>query len=55
MDDQRKDQIGPEGPLHGNRPKQLQTHNRHIDDVKSINSTNKEKDLQLASKPQVVP
>ena len=36
-------------------PKQLQTHNVPSDDVENINSTNKERMVQLANKPRIVP
>ena len=52
MDDQRKDRIDPEGPPQRNRSKQLQTHNLPSDNVKNINSTNK--DLLLTNKPRIV-
>ena len=38
-----------------NRPKQLQTHNLHTDDVENINSTNKRRELLLANKLWIVP
>ena len=37
-----------------NRHKQIQTLNLITDDVKNINSTNKERDLLLANKPRIV-
>ena len=55
MDDQRKGQIDPKGPKQRNCSKQLQTHNLPTDDVEHINSTNKRRDLLLASKPCTVP
>ena len=55
LDDQRKDHIDPKGPKQRNRSKQLQTHNLLTDDVENINSTNKERDLQLANKSWIVP
>ena len=55
MDDLRKDHLDPKGPKQSNHPKQLQTHNLPIGDVENINSTtNKERDLLLANKPQIV-
>ena len=54
MDDQKKDDIDPEGPPHRNHSKQLQTHNFPTDEVENINSTNKRRDLLLAKKPQIV-
>ena len=54
MDNQRKDHIDPKGPKQRNCPKQLQTHNLPTNDVENINNTNKERDLQLANKPQIV-
>ena len=55
MDDQRKDHVDPKGPRQRNRPKQLQAHNLPTDDVENINSTNKGRDLLLASKSWIVP
>ena len=55
MDDLKKDYIDPEGPPQRSRPKQLQTHKAPTDDGENINSTNKERDLLVASKPQIVP
>ena len=46
--------IDPEGPPQVNHPKQLQTHNLPTDDEANINSTNKERDLLLPNKPQIV-
>ena len=54
MDDQRKDHINPEGALQGNGPKNQKTHNLHTNDMENIYSTNKERDLLLANKPQIV-
>ena len=55
MVDQRKDHNYPKGPKQRNRSKQLHTHNLPTDDVESIISTNKERDLLLANKPRIVP
>ena len=55
MDDQRKDQIDPEGPIQRNHPKQIQIHDLPTDDVENINSKNKGRDLLLANKPRIVP
>ena len=55
LDDQRKDHIDPKEPKQSNHSKQLQTLNLPTDDVENINSRNKERDLLLANKPQIVP
>ena len=54
-DDQRKDHIDSKGAKQKNRYKQLRTHNLPTDDVESINSTNKGRDLLLANKWRIVP
>ena len=56
MDDQKQDHIDPKRQKKkSNRPKQLQTHELTAEDVKNINSTNKERDLLLGNKPLIVP
>ena len=42
-------------PKKRNRSKQLQTYNRHADDVENIESADKERHLQLVNKPWFVP
>ena len=54
-DDQRKDHIDPKGPKQRNHSKQQQTHNLPTNDMENINSTNKERNLLLTNKPQIIP
>ena len=55
INNQRKDHIYPKRLKQRNLPKQLQTHNLPTNDVESINSTNKGRDLRLANKLHIVP
>ena len=52
MDDQRKDHIDPKRSPWRNHPKQLQTNNVSIYDLKNTNGTNKGRDLFLGLFPE---
>ena len=51
----KKDCINPKGSKQRNCPKQSLTNHLSTNDVENTNSTNKGKDLLLASKPRIVP
>ena len=55
LDNQKKDYINPKGPKQRNCSKQLQTANLPTNYVENTNSTNKGKDLLLATSHRLFP